>query len=243
MAETGLSTKKIAKVNGWLRDVHDWLLPASCVLCGHSIHGGRDLCAGCAAELPYLGVACAKCAMPLSQDGVCGVCQAHRYAFDETRAVFRYESPMDYLIHQLKFAQKLYIAPLLAELMLEHLEDVPRPDLLVPVPLHPKRLRSRGFNQALEIARSLAKRMDIPLAVDVCQRVFDTPAQSGLDAKQRRRNLKKAFAVSGVDGVKHVAILDDVMTTGTTVDVMAKALKGAGVRQVSVWVCARAVKD
>jgi ComF family protein len=117
-----------------------------------------------------------------------------------------------------------------------------KPDVIVPVPLHKSRYRQRGFNQALEIARTVSKDMQVPLDVYSCQRQHDTPQQSQLPAKQRRKNLKNAFAVVRPLNAAHVAILDDVMTTGSTVHELAKVLKKAGVAKVDVWVCARAVR-
>lgn len=241
MAGVRLSTSKILKVNNWLRSVHDWLLPPGCVLCGRDGHDGRDLCQACAAELPYLEIACHRCAIPLPQTGICGRCQQKPPAFDATQAVFDYSPPVAQLIQGLKFNGKLYNARLLGELMAERLAavQVELPELVVPVPLHTSRLRERGFNQALELARPLTRTLGVPLAAGLCRRCQATTPQTGLDARARRRNLKGAFEVCGTSA-RHVALVDDVMTTGSTVEALARALKRAGMGRVDVWLCARA---
>lgn len=241
MAGGWLSTEKIRRVNKWLINAHDWLLPPSCVLCGGRGAGGRDLCRACATELPYLRLGCRQCALPLGYDGLCGRCLQKAPAFDRAHASFDYAAPVAQLIQGLKFNGKLHHARLLGDLMAECLAAaVPAlPELLVPVPLHPARLRQRGFNQALELARPVARALRLPLAPGYCRRRLATPPQTGLDARARRRNLKDAFEVHGRP-VAHVALVDDVMTTGSTVEVLARTMKRAGVGRVDVWLCARA---
>jgi len=246
MAGRFLSTGKFHIVNQWLKNSHEWFLPGSCVLCGRAGHSGRDLCAACTSELPYLKTACLGCAIPLSQSGpqagICGQCQQQPHSFDSAWAAFDYQSPVDHLIQSLKFNGKLYSARLLGELMAERVvvAELDLPELLLPVPLHASRLRQRGFNQALELARPLARKFGLPLKPGLCCRLRPTLAQTGLDARARRRNLKGVFEVAAMPGVNHVAIVDDVMTTGSTAEMLAKALKRAGVARVDVWVCARA---
>ncbi len=239
MAVGWLSTRKFSGVNKWLCFARHCLLPPGCVLCGRRGAEGLDLCRECAAELPYARLACQRCAIPLPHPGVCGKCQKMPPSFDDARAIFLYQPPVDYLIQVLKFRRKLYSARLLGELMAEHLICAKRPEAIVPVPLHSARLRQRGFNQALELARPLSRALGVPLMPQLCQRRFDTASQTGMDARARCRNLKGAFSVSGVAGLSHVAIVDDVMTTGSTVEMLALTLKRGGVARVSVWVCAR----
>ena len=233
-------------VNHWLKSVHNWLLPATCVLCDQKGAAGQDLCHGCAGELPYIRAACERCAIPLpllqAGAGVCGQCQQSPPSFDAARALFHYREPVDQLLKGLKFNGKLHNARLLGELMAERLvaPGALHPDAIVPVPLHPARLRQRGFNQALELARPLARRLGAPLLPQLCQRVRDTAPQLGQDAKARRRNLKGAFAVSDLGDIKRMVIVDDVMTTGSTAELLAQALKRAGAERVELWVCARA---
>lgn len=228
-------------VNKWLKNAQQWLLPPTCVLCHGPGEDGRDLCSGCADDLPHLKIACSRCAMPLPVVGICGACQHDPPPFDITRALFHYREPVDHLIQALKFNRKLYVARLLGDLMAQQLASIhPRPEAIIPVPLHPLRLRQRGFNQALELARPVAQRLAIPLLPQACCRGRDTAAQSGLDAVARHRNLKGAFTVDADVNLRHVALVDDVMTTGSTVAALAQALRHRGVERVDVWVIARA---
>ncbi|MGH8400233.1 MAG: ComF family protein [Gammaproteobacteria bacterium] len=154
----------------------------------------------------------------------------------------RYAWPLDHLIQRFKFKADLATGQLLGNLLAGFLAaaDSPRPDCLIPVPLHPSRLRERGFNQALELARPVSRRLQVPLASGLCRRVRQTEAQSRLDAKSRQRNLQGAFEVTpGVAGLD-VAILDDVVTTGATVAALALALRETGAREVRIWSLARA---
>ena len=114
------------------------------------------------------------------------------------------------------------------------------PELVIPVPLHPTRYRHRGFNQSIEIAKTVAKELNIPLDLNSCSRHRDTPHQIALPAKLRRKNMKNAFLVQKMIPAQHVAIIDDVMTTGTTANELASVLKAAGVIHIDIWVCARA---
>jgi ComF family protein len=242
MAGRQLSTEIFPRVNKWIKYGHDWLLPPVCVLCGRAGSEGHDICHACAAELPWLQNGCRRCAIPLPQEGICGACLKKPPAFDSAFAAFEYDAPADSLIQGLKFNARLYNARLLGEVMARRLQEcgVERPQLLIPVPLHARRLRERGFNQALELARPLARTLELPLRPEICRRLRATPPQTGLDAKARRRNLKGVFEVKPIAGISHVAIVDDVMTTGSTVGAMARALKRAGVARVDVWICARA---
>jgi len=149
---------------------------------------------------------------------------------------------VDRLIHAFKFAGQLHIATVLGELMAGRILDtnVPLPELLIPVPLHPIRLRERGFNQALELARVISNKLTIPIDYRSCERSRKTVAQSLLPAKERHQNIKGAFTVHHPFKVKSVAIIDDVMTTGHTVNELASVLKDAGVDHVQVWAVARA---
>ncbi len=219
-------------------------MPPICVLCARAAETGRDLCLACEQELPYITTSCRQCAIPMPQNGICGQCQQHSPAFDSAHALFHYAEPVDYLVQQLKFNNKLYLARLLAQLMLQREQQkLPTPDVVIPVPLHRARLRQRGFNQALELARPIAKAMALPLMPGLCRRQQPTPAQTGLDAEARRRNLKNAFVVDDLGDYRHPLIVDDVMTTASTAEMMAKALKKAGAESVDVWVFARASLD
>jgi ComF family protein len=229
-------------VYNWLDRLQDTLFPPRCRLCGAAGAAGRDLCPGCHADLPWLGPACLRCALPLAVDGqLCGQCLQQVPAFDRVIAPFRYAPPLDYLVQRLKFHQDLAMARLLGQLLVEPLASLPgpRPAVILPVPLHRQRLAERGYNQALEIGRPLRAALGIPLEPGLAQRVRHTEAQSRLPARERQRNLRGAYVLGDAALPDHVALLDDVMTTGATVNELARLLKGAGVARVEVWVLAR----
>ncbi len=159
--------------------------------------------------------------------------------FERTLAAFSYAFPLNQLVKALKFHEQLILVNFLADELARHVEN--RPDCLVAMPLHPQRLRTRGFNQSQLLAARIAKRLDIPLLSSACQRVRDTPPQSSLPWKERDKNIRGAFEVAlpaQVQG-KHVAIVDDVMTSGASIGELARALKKAGAAEVSAWVVAR----
>lgn len=231
--------------NGWTH-MKSWLWPGHCRLCAATLPFGQELCPACVAGLPILDHACPRCASPLppavDAGTVCGRCQRRPPAFAGARALYRYEAPIDNLILRLKFHHDLRLARLLGERLATRLlsRSCERPDLIVPVPLHRARLRERGYNQALELARPVAQRLNIGLDVHGVRRVLPTRAQSDLSLAERRRNVRKAFAVArDYTGLK-IAVLDDVMTSGSTVEALARCLKKAGAEEVSVWVVARA---
>jgi len=233
----------VVKVYEWTGRVLRALLPLRCLLCG-APGSGRDLCEGCARDFPRNDVCCPRCALPLKAPApVCGECIEREPPFASAWVPFRYAHPLDLLEARFKFRGDLAAGRVLAELMIEHAlcETPPRPDLIVTVPLHISRLRERGYNQAFELARPLARSLGIPIERDLLQRVRATPAQTGLDAASRRRNLRRAFAVPATNAVPaHVALFDDVMTTGATLRECARTLRRAGVARVDVWALARA---
>jgi ComF family protein len=233
-------------LNNWLTNIQDWLLPRLCPACGDWSGPGRLLCAGCEQALPRLATACPRCAAAYEHpdiQGVCGACQRRPPAFARTVALYHYAPPVDHLIRELKFHRQLGLASLLGERFAVRLLNEPRrPDLIIPVPLHRSRLRERGYNQALEIAHPLARILGIPLAARALTRVRATVAQSALPFNARQKNVKGAFTVQPGTALKnlHIALVDDVMTTGSTVEAAARALHAAGAREVEVWVVARA---
>lgn len=220
------------------------LLPPTCLLCGADGALGYDLCAGCAADLPYNRMACSGCATPLAENsaaGLCAECQAQPRSFDRTFAPFRYQPPVNFLIRGLKFEGRLSHARLLGELFAAALAErtEPLPDCIIPVPLHPRRLRERGFNQALELARAAARRFGIPLLADGLRRVRYTTPQTRLDAQRRQTNPLGAFTVGQWETGARVALIDDVMTTGSTVGECARVLRAGGAIEVEVWALGR----
>jgi len=230
-------------VNKWTNSIQTLLFPSRCVLCGDPGAQNLDLCHGCLAELPRNSHSCHTCALPLpaeSSEWQCGACQKKAPAYDHTVAPLHYRYPVDHLLTQLKFQQKLVHARLLGTLMTRWLTQPALPELLVPVPLHSARLRERGYNQALELARPIARELELPIDTRICQRANATAAQSGLNLEQRRTNMRNAFVVTGNLRAKHIAIIDDIVTTGHTVNEMARILRRAGAERIDIWACARA---
>ena len=215
--------------------------PPHCLVCGEGGDGGRDCCRACADALPWNPIACPLCALPLPAPAVaCGACLRRRPPLGAVTAACLYSPPLDRLLPRFKFHGDLAAGRLLAQWMLDACAGLPRPDALVPVPLHRARLRSRGYDQALELARPLARALRVPLCADVLQRRRATAPQSELSALQRRRNVRAAFVVRDhIPLPAHVVLVDDVMTTGATLHAAAIALRRAGVRRVDAWVCAR----
>lgn len=214
------------------------LLPDQpCLLCGVACQ--NDIwCASCDAAMPYLtGAHCPICALPTWDGSVCGQCLKHPPHFKRTVAVFAYAFPLNKLMLAMKFSEKFQLANSLGSRLSRCVST--RPDCLVAMPLHPARLKERGFNQSLQLARSIGQLLDIPVLPFACQRVRDTPAQSSLQWKERSKNVRKAFICSADVAGKHVAMVDDVMTTGATLNELALALLHAGASEVSAWVVAR----
>jgi ComF family protein len=235
-------------VNGWLEIVQGLVLPPSCVLCGAP--GQRptlDLCADCDADLPRNERACPRCALPLLQTGSLAACVACRDArsFDRAVAAFRYAFPVDHLVRKLKYHGELaharVLGTLLARRILEN-DGSALPDAIVPVPLHQERYRERGFNQAFELARVIGRVLALRVDDGLCRRTRATQDQTELGAAERRRNLRGAFAtVTNATVPRRVAIVDDVLTTGSTVEELARVLRAHGAEKIEVWAVARAV--
>jgi len=219
-----------------------WLLPLRCLLCGAPGANGADLCADCASELPRNVSCCARCALPLALPAaLCGECQRRLPPWDAAWAPFRYAWPLDRLESRFKFGRDLAAGRVLAAQWQTQPRTLELPALILPVPLHQGRLRQRGYNQALELAAPLAKAFGVLIRPDLLQRIRATPAQTELDAVTRRRNLRGAFALrEGATLPAHVAIVDDVMTTGATLAECARVLRRAGVQRIDVWALARA---
>lgn len=233
------------KLRSLVDSLIDTLLPWRCVVCGLSC-SGQGICAPCKAGLPWNDIACFACALPMTSadDPLCGACLVKPPVFDSTFSPLLFKFPIDRLIHKFKFQRDLASGAVLASLLAGKLSllEAPMPDLLLAVPMHRFRLLHRGFNQSFEIARQLGNLLDVPVAVHELQRLRHTPAQSGLDAKSRRKNLKGAFRWRGrsLKGM-NVALVDDVMTTGSTISECTRVLKQKGVLNVSAWTVARAV--
>lgn len=230
-------------MNNWLTIIQRWLYPPTCILCGDPGHADLDLCEACRRSLPERAFTCRQCGEAVAGEIelTCGSCLRHPPHFDATTAPFGYEEPVRHLILGLKFQRRYAYGRLLGMLLTNHLAGrADLPECIIPVPLHAARYRERGFNHAAEIARVVAAQIGVPTELNAARRVRRTRPQVGLDASQRRLNLRGAFELELKRPRQHVAILDDVVTTGATVDELARLLKRAGVARVEVWACARA---
>ncbi|HTQ73913.1 MAG TPA: ComF family protein [Burkholderiales bacterium] len=213
-------------------------LAGDCALCGGR-SGTEALCAACTAELPALPEHCPQCALPSALGAVCGSCLADPPRFDATLALWLYEFPCDRLVQALKYRARLALASFFARSFASR--PLPAVDLVVPMPLHPGRLAHRGFNQAVEIARSLCRHTGLALAIRGTRRTRDTAAQTDLPYEERARNVRQAFGCDLDLSGRSVAVVDDVMTTGATLNELAGVLKRAGAARVENWVIARSV--
>lgn len=200
------------------------------------------LCPSCHVSLPWhQDPHCPRCALPSLDGMTCGHCLNTPPSFDRTLAALRYEFPLDVLIQELKYRHQLALASFLGAELVKRVQSAPRPDVLIPMPLHPSRLRERGFNQALELAKIVAVQLELSLLAQGAERIRATPPQVGLPWKERAKSVRGAFSsVADLNG-KHVAILDDVMTTGTSLHELALTLRKQGAVEISAWVVARTV--
>ncbi len=223
------------------------LIPKRCIFC-HQPSGQMHHCTGCNDDLPWIRTACQICGAPVPADfpgGACGVCRVPPVVIDRILSALIYEYPVDRLVTLAKFQVRTDAARVLGDLLNAYLQaqklagllDVP--DLIIPVPLHRQRLARRGFNQALEIALPVAAGLGLPLRPDICRRIRHTREQTALTGDARYQNMRDAFrATTGLSG-RHIAIVDDVVTTGSTVAATACALQSAGASKIQVWSVAR----
>lgn len=230
--------------------VYNWSINTQyCLLCDEPCDG-HTLCGPCEAELPWLDGRCATCAVPLPTHGlVCGECQKRPPSYDHVEVPWRFAFPVDALITRFKHQARWPVGRLLGERLGLHLQHaftdgLPQPDLLVPVPLARRRLRQRGFNQAQMLAQWLGGALKLPVDEHLLERVVDTPPQQQLDAATRRRNLRQAFCLAPGTVImgRHLALIDDVLTTGATAEALARLLKRAGAVRVDVYCLARTPK-
>lgn len=216
------------------------LLPQDCLLCGCP-DADDLLCPACASDLtPLPAERCPVCALPAPGGTACGNCLRHPPHFDATYAATAYGFPLDGLVQAFKYGHQLALAAFFARRM--GAAPPPRADVMMPLPLSMQRLRERGFNQAVELAKPLARLLRMPLDTVSPLRVTDTAAQAGLPWKQRRANVRRAFECRADLTGKSVIVIDDVMTTGATLDEFAATLKRQGAVRVTNWVLARTLK-
>lgn len=223
-----------------IRTGFNQVLPGQpCVLCGSMSRDGM-WCNACDAALPYLNAPhCPVCALPTPTGEVCGHCLTHPPLFSHTAAVFGYAFPLDKLIQGMKYGEQLALAHAFGKKLLYRIDKNDLPDCLIAMPLHPVKLRERGFNQSLLLAKTVARNMKLKLLPDACQRVRDTPPQSALPWKERKKNVRNAFCCDMDLTGKRVALVDDVLTTGASLNALAEAVSKRGAIQISAWVVAR----
>ena len=229
----------------WLNHIRRQIFPTHCRLCRAPGLPDLELCADCRDELPWLVRGCLTCARPLpdgSNTTLCSDCQNSKSELDSCIALFAYQAPVDQWIQGLKFNNDLATARMLGELMAAKMPICPTPEpiSLVPVPLHRKRLVQRGFNQSVEIARPL-RRLGYKLDLTSCIRRTHTIPQSELPARRRRSNLRGVFEARKQVKCRTVIIIDDVLTTGATLNELARTLRGAGAEKIHAWVISRTI--
>jgi ComF family protein len=217
-----------------------------CMLCTAQADNA-GICKPCLADMPWHDMPkCHICNLP-SNHSICGACLKAPPYFDRTSSVFRYDYPLNHLIQAYKYQEALHISVFFATQLLQiithqYAKDErlkPNVDLIIPMPMHSNRLKERGFNQALEIAKVLSKQLDIPLDYTSCERIINAPPQASLPLKKRKANVAGVFACSQSLDDLNIAIIDDVMTTGASVNELAHTLKNAGAAHVTCWVIAR----
>lgn len=228
---------RIAWVDQWI----ELIAPSRCAWCGQ--RAKRDgICAGCRDDLPWNRVQCPGCALPQAAPVLCRHCQRRAHRFDSAWTPFVLMQPVQQTIHRLKYGGQFGPARSLGRLMAQQLAQraAPLPDLVIPVPLHWRRQFRRGYNQARELARGLSDVLAVKVSEQAVRRIRATPDQIGLNAAARRRNLRGAFSVAQNLSGLHVAVLDDVMTTGATLDELARVLRATGASRIEAWALARA---
>jgi len=222
------------------------LLPNQCILCQSKTHRDMPLCIACENDLPWNLHPCQRCGkhMEAKNQLTCGQCITKLPNYDRCFTAFRYLAPVNGWISSMKFFDQWHYSRILGQLFAKHLlrtiEKKDYPELILPVPLHVKRLQKRGFNQALELAKPIATALNIPIETQSIQRIKNTLPQSELKKNDRTKNIKKAFHLRKPITAKHIAIIDDVITTGNTITELTKTLKKAGAHRIDVWACARA---
>jgi ComF family protein len=223
-----------------IRTIFEQVMPAQpCVLCGGMSRDGL-WCNACDTALPYLDAPhCPVCALPTPAGEVCGHCLAQQPVFSHTTAVFGYGFPLDKLIQGMKYGEQLALAHGFAKKLLLRIDKSNLPDYVIAMPLHPAKLRERGFNQSQLLAATVARELKLELLPNACRRVRDTPPQSALPWKERKKNVRNAFCCDKDLTGKRVALVDDVLTTGASLNALAETVSKKGAIEISAWVVAR----
>ena len=235
----------MSRIEKLILALESYLWPKHCVLCEQLSRQNMNICSDCEKELPVIVSCCHQCAStlpPSSPDALCGKCLQNPPPFDITIALYHYHHPIKQMLGALKFNGQLVYAQLMGQLLLKRIKDEYQhrklPAYIVPMPLHNHRLGQRGFNQAVEIARPIVKALKIPMVLHHCQRIRDTPAQSLTPAKLRQGNVKSAFRVKPFNS-DHIAVIDDIITTGATAIELCRQIRASGVKKIDLWSCAR----
>jgi ComF family protein len=231
-----------------LQDLANFILPPICPLCSQSLSAGEGtgFCFNCLQLIPPLPVAsCRRCALPyptdISDDHLCGICLNEKTAlFERVIAAGIYDGTLKEAIHRFKYRDKINLDRPLAELLFAQLPDLRPPDLVMPVPLHRRRLRQRTYNQSALLARLLANKLDRPIELRQLVRHRDTPPQQGQSAIDRKINLKNAFSLTHPMNGESILLVDDVLTTGATIRECCRVLKKNGAGTITVAILARA---
>jgi ComF family protein len=221
------------------------LAPGCCLACGHVLQGGDTLCGSCQRRLEGIPDACDYCAEPNPlPDSICPKCLRNPPRWQRMRIPFHYRGLVrDYLI-RVKFDEAPHFAHTLTRYGSHAFQDLaPRPEVLLPVPLHPNRLLMRGYNQAEEIARLWSQATGIAVDTNALRRTRTTLNQSGLSAARRSENVRGAFEYAAKREYRHVAVVDDIVTTGSTVDEITRLLHRHDVDFVEIWALARAYRN
>lgn len=223
----------------------NWLLPRPCIKCAAPLsRASHPCCEDCYLGMPFQAPSCQQCGQTMAADqDVCGRCLVTPPAYDACFCPFSYAPPVDHQIRSFKYHDRPELAKILAQLLSREIDNmaIPMPDVLLPVPMHTSRLRKRGYNQSLLLAQELGKILGIDVNRKALIKKHKTTPQADLNLKQRTKNLAGSFALRHPIEAKHVAIVDDVVTTGSTVAEIAKTLKRNGVDYVQIWGIAHTV--
>ena len=221
-----------------------------CFLCTDRCESHETICPVCMDDLPFNTSACPACARPNTASRLCADCLSLTGSpgfsggfINKSWSLFQYQYPVNHLIQYMKFRQGLELANFLGRMMGKMFfnETIVQPECIIPVPLYTRRLISRGYNQSIELARPLARQLGINLDIHACKRVRNTIPQSDLPAKKRKGNVRNSFSVNQGISYNHVLLIDDVITTGSTVNELARTLYKAGVARVDVLACAKTI--
>lgn len=233
-------------INKCTKFIQSLVFSQACISCNASTDTEIAICSDCASKLPENTQSCTQCAQPLksSETLICPDCQQKPPVFQTAFIPFQYRQPIDQLIWKFKFRNDLVSGKLLADLFVKRLLESEKvfPEILIPVPLHPSRMRNRGYNQALWLAKQIQKSTGIPVNSQLVTRTLKTPPQHELDMHKRRTVLQHAFRVNHELHHQHIAIVDDVLTTGSTINEIARRIDSSGRIKIEAWALARTTK-